>query len=122
MQSTCRLEEVEIQAVWIDTIGRFEVAAESIIRCRRGADQTAMRSTAWTKEEQELVAHVLRAVLPKGMKVSLEYQGAVYKVHLTPPSRRWVIRRKDGTVYQIHPAHALGFAREKFHELVRQEG
>jgi hypothetical protein len=122
MQNTPRLEEADVQIVWIDNVGRFEVVDGAIIRCRRGADQTAMHTTVWTKEEEQLVSHVLRTVPPHGMVVECASQGKAFNVQVSRPTRCWVLRRKDGTVYQIHPGYASAFARKKFEELLTQEG
>jgi hypothetical protein len=122
MQSTPRLEEADVQVVWIDNVGWFEIVDGALIRCRRGADQTAMHTTAWTKEEEELVSHVLRTVPPHGMVVGCSFQEKTFHVQVTHPKRCWVLRRKDGSVYQIHPGHASAFARKRFEDLMKQEG
>jgi hypothetical protein len=122
MQSTPRLEQAEVQIVWIGNVGRFEVVDGTIIHCRRGADQTDMHSTPWTKEEEELVSHALRTVTPQGMQVECAFQGKEFTVQVARPKRCWVLRRKDGTVYQIHPGYASAFARKKFEELTAHEG
>ena len=117
-----RFQCVEVQLVWIDQVGRLEVVGGSIIRCRRRTDQTAMRTTAWSREEAELVSHVLRTVTPQRMQVECAWREKVFRVQVSRPNKRWVLRRRNGSVYQIHPVYAAAFARVRYLELLEREG
>ncbi|WP_417384159.1 hypothetical protein [Gimesia sp.] len=43
------------------------------------------------------------------------------KTLLFPATKCWVIRRKDGSIYQIHPAYCEAFAYKCFAELYNSE-
>lgn len=116
-----RFHRSDIQMISVHGVGRFEAIDGTIIRCRRGECQTSLHSTPWSEQEQELVSHVLRTVTERGRQQTCEWNGTAYVVVVHLPQRSWVIRHNNGSVYQIHPERAYGFAREKMSELLKKE-
>lgn len=122
----------KVQHIFIDGKVQFEVVDGIIIRCRRAMYGSAKgRTTNWTENEGALVAHILCTVVESNEArtqaatagLDVDFKGETYRVFVPHhPADCWVLRRKDGSVYQIHPKYAEAFARKRSVELRQREG
>jgi len=98
---------------------KFEVSGREIIRLKTGP---GWRSVPWTPEDTEMVRHLLSLPHQHGDSLDARWAGRRIEAVIYPPKRCWVIRRKDGRVYQCHPEYAADFARQRLEELLEREG
>ena len=100
----------------------FELVDGAIIRFRIGVNQTYIRRRNIGASEQEFVTHILHTFKPQSMAQTIDWQGATLKVRIRDAEPMWVLRYKDGGIYQLHPKHAYGFALRQLQELIRTKG
>ena len=96
---------------------QYEVSGSEIIRCRHGNGKLCR----WTGEQNEMVQYLLAQPHEYSRAMQMLWQGRELEVVIYPAKSCWVIRRKDGSVYQCHPDYALTFARIRLAELERRE-
>jgi hypothetical protein len=68
-----------------------------------------------------MVQHLLAQPHEYGRAMQMIWQGRELEVVIYRAKECWVIRRKDGSVYQRHPDYALTFARTQLAELELRE-
>jgi hypothetical protein len=68
-----------------------------------------------------MVQYLLAQPHEYGRAMQMIWQGRELEVVIYRAKERWVIRRKDGSVYQCHPDYALTFARTRLAELELRE-
>lgn len=101
-------------------VHQFETIEGAIIRLRIGDNQVDIKRKKFGASEQELVSHILRTLKPGGNQ-TCEWQGIPFEVSVRELSM-WVLRHKDGSVYQLHPDYAYGFAKQKMRKLIETNG
>lgn len=100
----------------------FELIDGAIIRFRIGVNQTYIRRRKIGASEQAFVTHILRTLKSQQMAQTIDCQGDTLKVWIRDPQPMWVLRYKDGNIYQLHPKHAYGFALRQMQELIETKG
>lgn len=100
----------------------FETIDGAIIRFRIGVNQAEMRRRNFGTSEQEFVNHILHILKPQPMPQAIDWQGDTIEVWVRNALSMWVLRFKDGNVYQLHPSHSYGFALTKMQELLNTKG
>lgn len=100
----------------------FELVGGEIIRFRIGINQASIRRRNLGASEQAFVTHILRTLKSQQMAQTIDWQGDTLKVWIRDPQPMWVLRYKDGNIYQLHPKHAYGFALRQMQELIETKG
>jgi hypothetical protein len=116
------VQPVLVFPTWEPLVHQYELVAGEIIRCKKGPKVVDVRSSPWTAKDADMVRHLLSLPHEHAEVLIASWEGQKVAAVTYPSSRRWVIRREDGTVYQTHPFYATSFAQERFAELARREG
>lgn len=101
---------------------RFDIINDAkIIRCRLNT-QNGLRNCQWTNRDEEMVRYLLSfPAQPSNMSFEASWDDSQFRVKISPPAQYWIIWRRDGSVYQLHPEYARAFAYERLHELWERE-
>jgi hypothetical protein len=104
------------------SLRQYDLIGDKIIRYKVGRSQAESRTHAWTSDDEALVTHALsRPDCNSTTGFHFDWNCDTFEGLVTPPAIMWAIRRKNGTIYQVHPEHAYGFARQKHIELEERE-
>ena len=87
------------------------------IRCQSGPNQVDLRTCAINQDVFFTVKNKTGLV----QKSEGYWTGEGVEVFEDRPTQRLLIRRADGSIYQIHPTYAYSFAAEQLAKLQRRE-